>query len=175
MISASGSSANSTQRIRSRRRNCRTLSVAAVFCLGRLSAGATGVIGGRGVSGASSRGTGLRRGSAIAALSCCMIGGTLLNQPAQVFFDHPKLGNHLLNGLAFNAGKNARHRFLAQDAQPLEQWPGSRGEEQPLGAPIRRVRSTLDQPAVAELVQQTRECNGLQIQNLGQLRLVEAL
>ena len=56
------------------------------------------------------RGTGLRRASAIALLSRT-VGGALLNQPAQILFDHSKLGNHLLNGVALQPRQERRPSF----------------------------------------------------------------
>src|SRR5262245_8265621 len=98
------------------------------------SARSTGAICGvRAVSGASPRSTGaicgarapsgdsprsfgtiLRSGSGIAALSRHRAGVALLDQPPQVFLNEGELRNHLLDALAFDAGKGAGHGLLAE-------------------------------------------------------------
>jgi len=97
----------------------------------------------------------------MAPLSRRTLGLGLLNEPAQIFFYQRKLGNHLRDTLGFDAGKSARDRLLAQYAQPFEQGPGSRRQEQPLGAAVGGIRPPFDQAAVAELVEQARQCDGL--------------
>ncbi len=67
------------------------------------------------------------------------------------------------------------HHVVAQLGEPVHQRTRQRGEMQALGPAIGRIEAALDHAVRAQAVDQPRDGNRLQVEHLGQFRLLEAL
>src|SRR5712671_650125 len=93
----------------------------------------------------------------------------------QVFLHGAELADQPFDRRLVDAGEDLRHEALAQREQAVEQRPRRRGEEQALGAAVMRIGAALDHVAVAQPVDQPRQGDGLEVEHLGELVLLEPL
>src|SRR5580692_3617332 len=120
-------------------------------------------------------GASLRAGSAIVLLFSRTGGAALRDRLAQILFHHRKLGDDLFDALARHAVKRRGHHVLAKLAEPFEQRSRRGGEKQPLGAAIVGIGTALDQPVLAQPIEQPGQSDRLQIEHFSELRLLQPL
>ncbi len=77
------------------------------------------------------------------------------------------MGKKLVNRRRFNSGQHGRHHVLAKPRQSVEDRPRGRRQIEPLGAPIVRIGTALNQAPVAQTVDQPGQRDGLQVEHLG--------
>src|SRR5215469_13967983 len=106
-----------------------------------------------------------------------LLGAVLLPQDrlSQVLFDGREVGKQRAHLGRCEAAERRLHQFFPDRAQPLEERPRRRCEEEQLGAAVARARAPLDQAVVAQAVEEARQRDRLQIEHLGKLALLEAL
>ena len=80
-----------------------------------------------------------------------------------------------LDGVAFDPGKRGLRHVLAEVAEPLQQGPAGLGQEQPLGTPIGRIGTPLDQAGRAQPVEKARQRDRLKVEHFGDFGLLAAL
>ena len=77
--------------------------------------------------------------------------------------------------LGVEAVEHRLHHVLAELGEAVEQRPRGRRQVQPLGAAVVRIGAALDQAVVGQPVEQPGQRDRLQVEDFGELGLLEAL
>ena len=104
-----------------------------------------------------------------------LFGRLVRNRVLEVFLRVREFQDHPLDRGEIETGEHGLHHVLAELGEPVHQRPRLGREIEPLRTPIVGVCASLDQAVGTETIHQPGQRDRLQVEHLGEFRLLQAL